>query len=250
VLLCAAAVALQAIVWMVILSIVARYVAMYRGGRRLPTSSTTPWSRTTCATDGGPTPSSASSTRRWRCPHPRASDGVVGGDLRRRVPGPSWSWCTPATAVVTDASGGADLADARAAAGAGRGLRLRVAAIGLTALNRYDGTVALIVAATVLCLVCRRWAWAGLLVGLGFSLKLMPIVLLPLALGPGATLAAGGVRRGARRGGAILPFRTVPCPRGAAVWTALFAGQAGRRRIREPHGDRPYLLAQVVGLGH
>ena len=59
-------------------------------------------------------------------------------------------------------------------------LAATVPATGLIGLNRFDATVGLVIALTVLCLAYRRWALAALFVGLGFSLKLMPIVLLPL----------------------------------------------------------------------
>ena len=61
-------------------------------------------------------------------------------------------------------------------------LALGVVMMGAIALEVFDGAVALVLALAVLCLVYRRWTLAALTIGLGFSVKLMPIVMLPLAL--------------------------------------------------------------------
>lgn len=53
---------------------------------------------------------------------------------------------------------------------------------GAISLNRFDPAVGLVVALCVLALVYRRFTLAGVAVGLGFGIKLVPIVLLPLVL--------------------------------------------------------------------
>jgi hypothetical protein len=69
-----------------------------------------------------------------------------------------------------------------------RGYRVAIAfglltlVTGAIVANRYDAVVALVVAALLLALTSRHWRMAGLLVGLGFALKLTPLVLLPLVL--------------------------------------------------------------------
>lgn len=86
------------------------------------------------------------------------------------------------TAVVTTA------AAARIWPGIGRplaaacALAVAVIAMGAVAIDRFDGAVALVLAGIVLCLVWERWVAAGALTGVGFALKLMPIVVLPLVL--------------------------------------------------------------------
>jgi len=250
VLLCAAAVALQAIVWMVALSIVMRYVVMYRGGATTP--------------DLEHYALVADYVRHGWWPYvqfrfeypplalipilapPTASSVAAYGAEFRAV----MVVVLAATAVVTT------LAAARIWPSLGRPLgtavafAFGVAAIGLTALNRYDGTVALIVAATLLCLVCRRWAWAGLVVGLGFSLKLMPIVLLPLILVLVRTWRRAALVVALAAAGAIVPFVPFLVRGAGGVWTSLFAGQAGRGAGIESLMATPYLLAQVAGLAH
>jgi len=59
---------------------------------------------------------------------------------------------------------------------------LSVAATGAIIANRYDATVALVLALCLLCLAHRWWPWAALILGLGFALKLTPAILLPLVL--------------------------------------------------------------------
>lgn len=54
--------------------------------------------------------------------------------------------------------------------------------LGPIAANRYDPAVALVVAGVILALVRRRWTVAGVLIGIGFALKITPVLLLPLLL--------------------------------------------------------------------
>ncbi|HZL63479.1 MAG TPA: glycosyltransferase family 87 protein [Thermoleophilia bacterium] len=250
VLLCAAAVALQTIVWMVILSIVARYVAMYRGGATTPDLEHYAlvadyvrhgwWPYVQFRFEYPPlalipilAPPAASSVARY------------GAEFRAVM-----VVLYAATAVVTTLAAARIWPTLGRPLGAALALAFGVAAIGLTALNRYDGTVALIVAATLLCLICRRWAWAGLFVGLGFSLKLMPVVLLPLALTLVRTWRRAALVVALAAAGAILPFVPFLVRGAGGVWTSLFAGQAGRGAGIESLMATPYLLAQVAGLGH
>jgi len=55
-----------------------------------------------------------------------------------------------------------------------------VAALGTIVANRYDAVVALVLALFLLCLAKRWWVAAGAVLGLGFALKLTPLILLPL----------------------------------------------------------------------
>lgn len=124
-----------------------------------------------------------------------------------------------------------------------------VVATGMIGLNRFDVTVALVVALTVLCLAYRRWALAGLLVGLGFSLKLMPIVLLPLVL----VLARG--RRSvvwaalAAAAGAVIPFIPFVARDPARLWSSLVGGQTARGLQIESIAASPFLLRDLLRTG-
>ncbi len=250
VLLCAAAVALQAIVWMVILSIVMRYVAMYRGGATTPDLEHYAlvadyvrhgwWPYVQFRFEYPPlalipilAPPTASSVARY------------GAEFRAVM-----VMVYAATAVVTTLAAARIWPTLGRPLGAAVAFAVGVAAIGLTALNRYDGTVALIIAATLLCLVCRRWAWAGLFVGLGFSLKLMPIVLLPLALLLVRTWRRAALVVALAATGAIVPFLPFLVRGAGGVWTSLFDFQAGRGAGIESLMATPYLLAHAVGLRH
>lgn len=95
-----------------------------------------------------------------------------------------------------------------------------VAATGALVENRFDVGVALVVALVLLALLRRWYVAAGLLVGMGFALKLAPLALLPLVL----VLAAADGRRTALRAAvatgiaALLPYLPflVVAPRGVA----------------------------------
>jgi hypothetical protein len=124
-----------------------------------------------------------------------------------------------------------------------------VMASGMIGLNRFDGSVALVVALCVLCLAYRRWALAGLMVGLGFSLKLMPIVLLPLVLVLAhrwrpvwwATLAAAA--------GAVVPFLPFIARDPGRFWSSLVGGQVARGLQIESVAASPFLLRDVLRPG-
>jgi uncharacterized membrane protein len=124
-----------------------------------------------------------------------------------------------------------------------------VVASGMIGLNRFDGTVAFVVALCVLCLAYRRWALAGLMVGLGFSLKLMPIVLLPLVLVLArrwrlvwwATLAAAA--------GAVIPFLPFVARDPGRFWASLVGVQTGRGLQIESVAASLFLLRDVLQPG-
>ncbi len=249
-LLCVAAAALQTIVWMVILAMVARYVTLYRDGAS--TADLQHYAGIADFVHHGWWPYVQ---YRFEYPPlslipilapPTASSVAIYSTEFRGVMVVVFA----ATAVVTT------LTAARIWPTLGRPLGVAVAfafgaaAIGLTALNRFDGTVALVIAATLLCLVCRRWAWAGLFIGLGFSLKLVPIVLLPLALILARTRRRASLVVALAATGALMPFVPFLVRGAGGVWASLFAAQAGRGVGLESLMATPYLLAHAAGLGH
>jgi hypothetical protein len=128
-------------------------------------------------------------------------------------------------------------------------LAATVLASGIIGLSRFDGTVAFVIALCMLCLLYRRWALAGLAVGLGFSLKLMPIVLLPLVLVLArrwrlvwwATLAAAA--------GAVLPFVPFVVRGPGRFWTSLVGQQSARGLQIESVIASPFLLRDVLQPG-
>jgi hypothetical protein len=139
----------------------------------------------------------------------------------------------------------------------GRGYRVSIAfgvlvvLTGAIIANRYDAAVALVLAATVLAMTLRHWRWAGLAVGIGFALKLAPLILLPLALilpskrrdvvGTAAWCAAA----------ALLPFilAMLPDPHaaGAGIFS-MFAFHLTRPLEIESFFATPLLLAAKAGL--
>ena len=128
-------------------------------------------------------------------------------------------------------------------------LAATVPATGAIALNRFDATLGLVLIVCVLCLLYRRWALAGLMVGLGFSLKLMPIVVLPLVLVLAhrwravwwATLAAAL--------GAILPFVPFLIQGGLGFLDSTVSGQTARGLQIESVAASPFLLRNIVQPG-
>lgn len=153
-----------------------------------------------------------------------------------------------ATAVVVA------LVAARAWAGLGRPLGAAAAfaaaviAAGAITVNRFDPAVGLVVALCVLALVSRRFTLAGVAVGLGFALKLVPIVLLPLVL----VLAArrGPVLRAAAAAAvaAALPF--VPfLVRSWEAFNGALGGQAARGLHVESVAATPFLIWTALQHG-
>jgi len=128
-------------------------------------------------------------------------------------------------------------------------LAVAVVAAGAVGVDRFDGAVALVLAVAVLCLVYRRWTVAGLVVGLGFSLKLMPIVLLPLVLMLARTrrrVLWAAVAALVAAAGPFLPFLIHDA---AGVRSSLFGMQATRGLHIESVAASPFLLVQVFRPG-
>ena len=128
-------------------------------------------------------------------------------------------------------------------------LAVAAVAMGAFAVQVFDGAVALVLALAVLCLVYRRWTLAALTIGLGFSLKLMPIVMLPLALILAGTrrkalwaLLAGVVA-------AVTPFVPFLLHDEGAIRSALFGAQVGRGLQIESVAASPYLVTELAHHG-
>jgi hypothetical protein len=119
------------------------------------------------------------------------------------------------------------------------GFALAVAATGALLANRFDVVVALDVAAALLLAVLGvHWAAAAVL-GLGFALKLVPAILLPIVL-----LLSPTPRQAIRSGfafavGALVPF--VPY---------LPEGLTGLGRVFAYHGVRPLQIESVLATPH
>jgi hypothetical protein len=124
-----------------------------------------------------------------------------------------------------------------------------VVAAGAVAVDRFDGAVALLLATTVLSLVHRRWTAAGLLLGLGFALKLMPIVLLPLVLVLAHSRRRVAWAMTATVTAAALPFVPFALHDFGGLRSSLFGMQTGRGLHIESVAASPFLLAQVVKPG-
>jgi hypothetical protein len=126
------------------------------------------------------------------------------------------------------------------------GFAAAVASAGALSLNRFDPLVGLLVALSVLALVWRRYVPAGLAVGLGFALKLTPIVLLPLVLVVPARRRAACWAAVAAVGAAVVPF--IPfLIESARAFNGVSAYQGGRGLQIESLGGTPYLLASLAG---
>ena len=128
-------------------------------------------------------------------------------------------------------------------------LALAVVAMGAIAVEVFDGAVALVLAVAVLCLVYRRWTLAALTIGLGFGVKLMPIVLLPLVLVLARTrrsalwaLLTGVVA-------AVVPFMPFLVHDEGGVRSSLFGAQIGRGLQIESVAASPYLVAELIHRG-
>ena len=128
-------------------------------------------------------------------------------------------------------------------------LAATVPATGAIGLNRFDATLGLVIILCVLCLLYRRWALAGLMVGLGFSLKLMPIVLLPLVLVLARRWRARLVGHAGGALGAILPFVPFLIQGGTGFLTSTVSGQTARGLQIETVAASPFLLRDIVQPG-
>ena len=128
-------------------------------------------------------------------------------------------------------------------------LAATIPATGVMALNRFDPTLALVVVLCVLSLTYRRWALAGLMVGLGFSLKLMPIVLLPLVLILGRKWRAVWWATLGAAFGMIIPFLPFVVRDPGRLWTSLVGAQTGRGLQIESVAASPFLVRSIFQPG-
>ena len=124
-----------------------------------------------------------------------------------------------------------------------------VAALGAVVVNRYDAAVALSVAAALALSAADRHGAAGVALGLGFALKLVPALLLPLVL---IAATGSGWRPAARAAmgfglAAVLPFLPFLWAAPAAL-AGLFRYHLARPLQIESMLATPLLLAHVAGL--
>jgi hypothetical protein len=103
--------------------------------------------------------------------------------------------------------------------------------------NRYDPAVALVLAAVILAMVHDRWATAGVLIGVGFALKVTPVVLLPVVvlLAPRKSLVRALLGCGVA---AAAPF----------VWVLAQGGRAASNlaQMMGYHVSRPLEIESVL----
>ncbi len=128
-------------------------------------------------------------------------------------------------------------------------LAVATVAAGAIGAGRFDGAVALLIIVAVMCVVCRRWVLAGLALGLGFSLKLMPIVLLPLVLVLAARRRPVVWALAATVAAAVLPFLPFVLHDAAGVRSSLFGAQVSRGLQVESIAATPYLVAAIFRHG-
>lgn len=128
-------------------------------------------------------------------------------------------------------------------------LAVSTVAAGALGAGRFDGAVALLIVVAVMCVVYRRWVLAGLALGLGFSLKLMPIVLLPLVLILAARRRSVVWALAAAVAAAVLPFVPYLLHDAAGVRSSLFGMQVTRGLQVESIAATPYLVAAVFRHG-
>jgi hypothetical protein len=139
------------------------------------------------------------------------------------------------TAVVTAVTAARAWKTGRRPYAAAAGFALGVAATGALLANRYDAAVALVFAACLLLLALGRHAAAAAVLGLGFALKLVPAILLPLALVLAPTPRAA-IRAGiAFTVAAVLPFLPY-----------LPEGVTGLGQVFAYHGARPLQIESVL----
>lgn len=116
---------------------------------------------------------------------------------------------------------------------------LSVAATGAIIANRYDATVALVLACCLLCLARRWWPAAALILGLGFALKLTPAILLPLVL-----ILAASPRR-------MLLATAYFALAAFLPWAPYLArGGEGLKHVFTYHMDRPLQVESVLATPH
>jgi hypothetical protein len=114
--------------------------------------------------------------------------------------------------------------------------------------NRFDIAVALVMAAFMCCLVRRSWWQAGVVLGIGFALKLTPIILFPLVLVLMRKRLHMLTTAIAFAFAAVAPFLPHLMRAGSAV--GFVFSYHGKRPLQiESILSTPYLLRQVLGLG-
>jgi hypothetical protein len=111
--------------------------------------------------------------------------------------------------------------------------------LGPISANRYDASVALVLAISLLLMMREKWSAAGVAIGIGFALKITPAMLLPLVL------ILAPTRRAVR---ALVGFTVA-----AAVpflWVLSLGGQAGRALVGmlAYHLSRPLEVESVLAL--
>ncbi len=125
-------------------------------------------------------------------------------------------------------------------------LAVVVVAGGALAIDRFDGAVALVLALAMLCIVYRRWTLAALVLGLGFSLKLTPIAVLPLVLVLATTRRKVVWAGLAGALAAVLPFLPFVLHDASGVRTSFLGSQLSRGLQIESIAASPYLIVQVL----
>ncbi len=119
-----------------------------------------------------------------------------------------------------------------------------VVACGAILANRFDLAVAFVVAAALLALVRGYPAVAAALLGLGFALKLTPVLLLPLVLLVARRRLTAGIAFAVAAAVPFLPYL------GAPHLARLFLYHAERPLQFESVLATPFLLAHVLGVAH
>ena len=153
------------------------------------------------------------------------------------------------TAVVTVAAATRIWPGLRRPLAAAVALAVAVVADGAIAVDRFDGAVALVLALALLCLVYRRWTVAAAVLGLGFALKLMPIVVVPLVLVLARTRRRVFWALAAAILAATIPFVPFVLHDAAGVRASLFGAQVSRGLQIESVAASPYLVAQLIHPG-
>jgi hypothetical protein len=125
-------------------------------------------------------------------------------------------------------------------------LAVAVVAAGAIAVDRFDGAVALVLALAVLCITYRRWTLAGLILGLGFSLKLMPIVVVPLVLVLAHTRRRIFWALLAAALAAVVPFVPFVLHDPSGIASSYVGMHLGRGLQIESVAASPFLIVQVL----
>ena len=127
------------------------------------------------------------------------------------------------------------------------GFSLGVAAIGALLANRYDAAVALVFATCLLFLVHGWTAAAAIALGIGFALKLVPAVLLPLVLILAPSRNAALRAAAGFAAAAALPFLPY-LPEGLPGLAEVFAYHGKRPLQIESVLATPIWIGQVLGM--